>query len=579
MGVFGNTFGNSFGSQGALVNQTPVSPTLLVVTAVSDVSIDLAWTINATGQDGHRIYISTNGTTFTEKGTVLGLTATYSVTGLAANTLYYFYLVAYKGNNESDPSNTVSGTTWNAIFNGLTRAWPLTESGMRRDALGSGDDFYPVGVTSVNGYTVFDGIDDYIAVGDGAYALGSDTSFTFAFKIKPTGVSGTKFIMTKGFQSNAANCEWYLYRSGNQLIFRLSNGSATVDISDSTHRLSAGTETKVIIGFDAVNNFATMKIDNNAPVSVAYTTGTVHNYGGIIIGTDGTRAVGNFFDGGIKDLMYWTGTYLDATQQSTLFTSWIPCTSLLEQGITVDPDTLLGGYSRHDISDLTRLYSDTAKTVNVSSDDDPIRVIASKWNTHDWTAPSDSARPLYKTNILGGLGSALWNGSNSEVDFDAAIPGDADFTLFLLARNTDNASGKGSQILNNSAAGLNYLSLTGTDYSNGNYGVIHTTNGSAISSPPLSNPTGFTLIEVTRKGNLYSISQNGKFHAVNSVGIIGGDILYNKMGGEFAAGWWFEGYFSEEMTFTRALTSAERARVRATLSAKWTIPNIFFMQC
>lgn len=81
------------------------SPSLLTATVDSDTAITLNWTIGSTNHDGHRIYISTDNVTFVEKGTVTGATATYQATGLTAGTLYYFYVVAYKGSTESTASN------------------------------------------------------------------------------------------------------------------------------------------------------------------------------------------------------------------------------------------------------------------------------------------------------------------------------------------------------------------------------------------------------------------------------------------------------------------------------------------
>jgi len=118
---------------GSNVNQTPAAPTLLAATVYDDVRIDLAWTVNATGQDGHRIYISTDNVTFTEKGTVSGTTATYSATSLTANTQYYFKVVAYKGAIESDASNTVSPKSYHSeiglYITGLTTALSSTQKG------------------------------------------------------------------------------------------------------------------------------------------------------------------------------------------------------------------------------------------------------------------------------------------------------------------------------------------------------------------------------------------------------------------------------------------------------------------
>ena len=104
-------FGFGFSPLGALLNQIPEAPTGLAAVVVSDSVIDLTWNVNDTIQDGHRIYISTDNVNFTEKGTVSGLTATYSATSLSDGTIYYFKVVSYKGIKESDPTSTVDACT------------------------------------------------------------------------------------------------------------------------------------------------------------------------------------------------------------------------------------------------------------------------------------------------------------------------------------------------------------------------------------------------------------------------------------------------------------------------------------
>ena len=87
------------------------SPVNLTATVDSDTAITLNWTIGSTNHDGHRIYISTDGVTFTEKGTVTGATATYNAEGLTQGTQYYFYVTAYNGSGESTASDTVNAYT------------------------------------------------------------------------------------------------------------------------------------------------------------------------------------------------------------------------------------------------------------------------------------------------------------------------------------------------------------------------------------------------------------------------------------------------------------------------------------
>ncbi len=75
------------------------TPTNLIATTNSDSQIDLSWTngIND-GYDGIKIYISTDGITYTLHDTI-GILESYSATGLVSSTLYFFKVAAYKGSN------------------------------------------------------------------------------------------------------------------------------------------------------------------------------------------------------------------------------------------------------------------------------------------------------------------------------------------------------------------------------------------------------------------------------------------------------------------------------------------------
>lgn len=111
-------------------------PSNLVLTVVSDTEIDGTFTEGSTNQDGFRVYISTDNVTFTEKTTVLS--GSFSATGLTANTLYYFKIVAYKGINES---NAII-STWSDYYIARLKYkslgyWRMNEaSGNATDSLG-----------------------------------------------------------------------------------------------------------------------------------------------------------------------------------------------------------------------------------------------------------------------------------------------------------------------------------------------------------------------------------------------------------------------------------------------------------
>ena len=89
----------------------PAAPSGLAAVAVSSSRIDLAWTDNATYEQGFKVERSTDGVTFTQIA-VLGANVTiYSATSLNTGTAYTFRVRAYDGPNDSVPSNTATATT------------------------------------------------------------------------------------------------------------------------------------------------------------------------------------------------------------------------------------------------------------------------------------------------------------------------------------------------------------------------------------------------------------------------------------------------------------------------------------
>ena len=80
-------------------------PTNLIINAQTDTTIDFSWAAGADAPEGFKLKISTDGVTYTDKATVAGNVTTAQATELAAGALYYFKVVAYKGTNESDPTN------------------------------------------------------------------------------------------------------------------------------------------------------------------------------------------------------------------------------------------------------------------------------------------------------------------------------------------------------------------------------------------------------------------------------------------------------------------------------------------
>ncbi|MCO4815297.1 MAG: fibronectin type III domain-containing protein [Flavobacteriales bacterium] len=89
----------------------PAAPTTLSATAVSSSSIDLAWTDNATDENGYNIERSIDGTNFSLVGSVGTDVVTYSDNALNALTLYYYRVVAFNSAGSSSYSNIANATT------------------------------------------------------------------------------------------------------------------------------------------------------------------------------------------------------------------------------------------------------------------------------------------------------------------------------------------------------------------------------------------------------------------------------------------------------------------------------------
>jgi len=89
----------------------PAAPSALSATAASSSAINLKWTDNATNETGYVVQRSTDGTNFTQVATLAAGTSSYSNSGLAAATTYYFRVRAYNGAGNSAFSNTASAKT------------------------------------------------------------------------------------------------------------------------------------------------------------------------------------------------------------------------------------------------------------------------------------------------------------------------------------------------------------------------------------------------------------------------------------------------------------------------------------
>ena len=92
----------------------PDAPSSLSATAASNSSIDLAWTDNASDEDGFNVERSADGTNFNLIGSIGADVTAYSDNGLSASTLYYYRVIAFNSAGSSASSNIANATTLSA---------------------------------------------------------------------------------------------------------------------------------------------------------------------------------------------------------------------------------------------------------------------------------------------------------------------------------------------------------------------------------------------------------------------------------------------------------------------------------
>jgi hypothetical protein len=101
----------AFGEKGQ-AGATPAAPTNLVVTASSNLQMELTWTDNATNETSYTVQRSTNGTTWRAlKEGLPANTISYLDSGDKASTEYYYRIKAVGKGGSSDYSNVASATT------------------------------------------------------------------------------------------------------------------------------------------------------------------------------------------------------------------------------------------------------------------------------------------------------------------------------------------------------------------------------------------------------------------------------------------------------------------------------------
>ena len=104
-------FRGAGGGSTPIAPTAPTAPTSLSASATSASSVTVRWADNSSDETGFRLERSTNGVDFLEIATMGAGTTSYSNSGLAAQTTYYYRVRAYNGSGNSGYSNTGSVAT------------------------------------------------------------------------------------------------------------------------------------------------------------------------------------------------------------------------------------------------------------------------------------------------------------------------------------------------------------------------------------------------------------------------------------------------------------------------------------
>jgi hypothetical protein len=113
--AFSSTANSAYsGEVTAVTTNIPAAPSSLTVTSVTNNSIRLSWTDNATNESGFKIERRTAGGSWSQIDTVGANSISYNSTGLNNNTTYYYRVRSYNSHGDSVYSNEVGATTGGA---------------------------------------------------------------------------------------------------------------------------------------------------------------------------------------------------------------------------------------------------------------------------------------------------------------------------------------------------------------------------------------------------------------------------------------------------------------------------------
>ena len=208
-----------------------------------------------------------------------------------------------------------------------------------------------------------------------------------------------------------------------------------------------------------------------------------------------------------------------------------------------------------DFSDITTLFTDSAKTTPVTSDGDVIGAAADlSGNGNDTTQGTTANKPLHKTSIQNGLSVARFDGDNDELQLDSTITGSLSSVLVVL--NVTNYSD--NVFVGHDASNMIRFQTNGLEfrYSGDNDSVVI-----AIGA--------FALWEAIHNGTTLTPYKNGA--AISAPIANTGDLNLSFIGARDAGASSYLGDIAEILVYDSALSAPNRTLIETFLDNKWAV--------
>ena len=199
-------------------------------------------------------------------------------------------------------------------------------------------------------------------------------------------------------------------------------------------------------------------------------------------------------------------------------------------------------------------------------------------NNRNATQTSGANQPLLVSSAVNGLPAVRFDGVNDYLTFNLPVNGLGGMSIFLVAANTLNQDGVGSQA-ERAALFWNETAFWGTVYLspfqsavNFRFGTTQSDNRT-IYTRPTSVGSDFTLSTAVKNGTTDSLYVNGTL-AVSQGGklaTIAGCRDTGNLGRGYDDNTYYAGDIAEVLVYSRALSSAERVAVEQYLDSKYRL--------